>query len=289
MWFWYALGFAILSSFGIIIAKKVMGTVDQYTYLLINGLFTAPTLLIIALIFFGIPTFDTTFWTVTLIGTSISVFAAILAYKAIRESEISLISPISAFNPAFTAIISFFTLKEVISLKNIFGIVIIVSGTYLLQLSKSQKGFFKPIKTLFTHKGVRLSLFAQFLWAVTPSFEKTAILHTFPQNPSFAAFIGQIIAIFIYIPLVWKLSKNPIKSFKLNFKWFLIAGLISGLAISFAFIAYNLANLGVVTAVFKLSMVFTVFFGWFFFKEKNIKDKLLGTFVMLAGVTLLVI
>lgn len=289
MWFWYALGFAVLSSVGVIIAKKVMKTVDQYTYLLINGLFTAPILLIIGLLFFDIPKFDTTFWTVTVIGTSISVFAAILAYKAIRESEISLISPISAFNPVFTAIISFFTLKETISVKHILGIMIIVTGTYLLQLSKSQKGFFEPIKALFTHNGVRLTLFAQFLWAVTPSLEKTAIVHTSPQNPPFAAFVGQIIAILIYIPLVGKLSKNSLQAFKLNYKWFLIAGLISGLAITFAFIAYNLSSLGMVTAVFKSSVLFTVILGWLFFKERNIKEKLLGTLVMLVGVTLLVV
>lgn len=289
MWFWYALAFALLSSIGTIIAKKVMKSVDHYTFLLINSIFIAPFLLIFALYFYGIPKLDTTFWIVTLLGTAISVFAAILAYKAIRESEISLVGPLSAFNPIFTTIVSFFTLKELISLNDILGILLIVLGAYALQFSKNKNGLLAPIVALSTYKGVRLTLVANLLWAITPTFEKTAIFHTFPQNPSFAAMIGQIIAIAIYIPLVGKLSKNPVQAFKLNYKWFLLAGLLGGLGITFAFIAYSTSPLGISTAVFKLSILFTVLFGWVFFKEKDIKEKLLGTIIMLLGVTLIVI
>lgn len=289
MWFWYAITFAIISSFSVIIAKKVMQKVDQYTYLFVSSLFTVPFLLILALVFFQIPSLDTTFWRAIVVGTVISVTAALLAYKAIRESEISLVNPISAFNPLFTAIISFFTLKEVINIRGILGIVTIVAGAYILKISKSKKGFFEPIRALVTHRGVQLSFLAYFLWAITPTFEKTAILHTSPQNPSFAAFVGQIVAILIYIPLVMKLSKKPFEAVRLNVKWFLLVGMLGGLGVTSAYMAFSLTNLGFATAIFKLSMVFTVILGWVFFKEKDIKQRLLGSLVMLLGVTLLVI
>lgn len=288
MWFWYALAFAVISSFSVIIAKKVMQEVDQYTYLLVSSLFTAPFLLILALIFFKLPSLDRTFWLATIVGTVIGVIGAVLAYKAIRESEVSLVNPISAFNPVFTAIISFFTLKEVIDIRGVLGIVTIVVGAYMLQISKSKKGFLEPIKALVTHKGVRLSFLAYFLWAITPTFEKTAILHTSPQNPSFAAFVGQCVAILIYIPLVIKMSEKPFESARLNIKWFLLVGVLGGLGITSAFMAFSLTNLGFATAIFKLSMIFTVVLGWIFFKEKDIKQRLLGSLVMLLGVTLLV-
>lgn len=288
MWFFYAITFALISSFSVIIAKRVMREMDQYIYLLVSSLFTAPFLLIIALVFFKLPSLDSTFWLVTVVGTAISATGGILAYKAIKESEVSLISPISAFNPVFTAIISFFTLGEVISTRDALGITTIVAGAYILQVSKTRRGFFEPIKALVTHKGVQLSFGAYFLWAITPSFEKTAIFHTTPQNPSFAAFIGQLIAILIYIPVVMKLSDRPFERVKANLRWFLLVGILGGLGITSAFLAFSLSPLGVATAVFKLSMIFTVILGGLFFKEKNIKERLLGSLVMLVGVILLV-
>lgn len=289
MWFLFALAFAIISSFSVIVAKKLMKDIDQYTYLLASSIFTAPFLLITALVFFKPPSLDNVFWLVTIIGTAVSVTAAILAYKAIRESEVSLVNPISAFNPVFTAIISFFTLKEVISTRAVLGIIMVVAGAYILQISKTQKSLWAPVKALINHKGVRLSFAAYFLWAITPTFEKTAIFHTNPQNPSFAAFVGQLIAISIYIPLAIRMSKKPLKVIKPNLKWFLLVGVLGGVGITCAFVAYSLSPLGVSTAVFKLSMVFTVILGWLFFKERDIKERLLGSLVMLGGVTLLVL
>lgn len=289
MWFFYALAFAFLSSISVIIAKKVMLKTDHYSYILFSCIFTAPFLYILSTLFFEKPTIDSTFWLVTVLGTVISISAAIMAFKAIRESEVSLVNPISAFNPVFTTIISFFTLKEIVGLKSILGIVLVVLGAYFLQISKFNKGFLNPIKALITHKGVQLTFLAQLLWAITPSFEKTAILHTIPKNPSFAAFVGQLIAILLLIPLVFKLSDKPLLNLRINIKWFFLVGILSGLSITCAFMAYSLSPLGVSTAIFKLSLIIIPVLSWLFFKEKDIKERLLGSFIMLCGVILLII
>lgn len=52
--------------------------------------------------------------------------------------------------------------------------------------------------------------------------------------------------------------------------------------------AFSLTKLGYATAIFTLSMPFTVILGWLFFKEKDIKARFLGSVVMLIGVILLV-
>lgn len=172
MWFYFAIAFAVLSSCSVLVAKKVMREVDQYTYLLLVSIFTAPYLLIFSLIFFDLPKLDSSFWLATITGTIISVVASIFVYRAIKESELSLVNPISAFNPIFTTIIAFFFLGEILQPKDILGVVIVVIGTYILQLSKSQNGFFEPLKGLINHKGVQLAFIGFFLWGITPSFEK---------------------------------------------------------------------------------------------------------------------
>lgn len=288
MWFFFALTFAIASSFSTIIAKHVMREMDEYAYLLFTGIVTMPFLLAIILYFYQIPRVDSTFFLSLAAATAIGVVGAILAYRAIKISEISLVSPISAFNPVFTAIISFFALGEKIGPKGALGILLIVTGAYLLQVSKTKKGIFAPLVALATHKGVQLSFVAYFIWAVTPTFEKTAIFHTNPQVPPFASLVGMAMSTIIYGFLALKYSSKPIDLAKKYFRFFLLVGLLGGIGMAAAFTAFSLANLGFVTAIFKLSIIFTVILGWLFFKEKDIKDRLLGSLVMLAGVVLLV-
>ena len=289
MWFTYALAFAVISSFSVIVAKKVMRDVDHFTYLLVVSILTAPFLLAFAVIFFDVPSLDAVFWRATLTGTLISVAGSLLVYKAIRESEISLVNPISAFNPVFTAIIAFFILGEAIGFKGFLGIAVVVMGAYVLQISKSKRGLLEPIKALAKHKGVQLSFIAYFLWAITPSFEKTAILHTFPQNPSFAAFVGKTISIFLLAAVALKKSSTPFKKILLNWKLILLDGVFGGVGIAVAFMAYSLAPLGYATAIFKLSVIIVPILGWKFFKEANVKERILGSVIMLTGVILLLI
>ena len=229
MWFFFALTFAFATTFIVIIAKKIMEEADEYTYLWLQSIFTLPFLLVIVLIFYEIPKIDKTFFLAMSAAVVVSVAGAILAYRAIRISEVSLVNPISAFNPVFTAIISFFTLGEKIGPKGGMGIILIVAGAYLLGVSKSKKGIFGPIKALAKHRGVQLSLLAYLLWAISPTFEKTAIFHTVPQVPPFAPLVGMIGAIVIYTPLVAKLSKKPVVILKRYLKLFVLSHILKTL------------------------------------------------------------
>jgi uncharacterized membrane protein len=63
----------------------------------------------------------------------------------------------------------------------------------------------------------------------------------------------------------------------------LLAVLIAGIAPPFGFTAIALGLVGYVTALFKLSAVFTIVWAWLFLGEENIRQRLLGTVVMLIG------
>ncbi len=288
MWFPYALSFALITSVTVILAKKVMMGMNEYLYLFLTGLFTIPVLFFIIVKFYTIPNIDQTFWVNTGASTVLNVFAAICAYRAIKIAEVSLISPISAFNPIFTAIISLLTIHEVINPKGWLGIFLICLGAYFLQRTKSTKNFLEPIKLFFSNQAIRLSLIAYFLWALTPIFQKVSILHTDPQVPPFASFVGMIGTTLIYTAPALKFSKNILGLTKKYLKLLILIAILSAIGQAVAFIAFSLTNLGFATAVFKLSMLFTVLLGWLFFKEHDIKERLLGSTVMLLGVLLLV-
>ncbi len=293
MWFWFALLFAITSSLGMIISKRIMRAMDEYWCLWISGLFTLPFLFLIVIYFYHIPHVDRIFFFA--VGTSIilDIMAAVFAYRAIKISEVSLVAPLSAFNPVFTAIISFVFLRELVSLKELAGIVVICIGAYLLGISKTQKSLLSPIKTLLTNKAVQLSLMAYFIWAITPIFQKIAIFHTNPPTPPFVSFSGMVGTAFFFGILATKFSHSSFNGIKSSIKkflpLFLLLGVLAGIGQTAAFVTFSLTKLGLATAIFKLSMIFSVVLGWIFFKEKNIKDRLIGSIVMLMGVFLLVL
>lgn len=287
MWFLFALTFAVITSITTIVAKKIMQDTGEYLYIWLTTLFTLPFLFFIVVYFYQIPNFDRTFLLALVASVSLDVFAAIFAYKAIKITEVSLIAPMAAFNPVFTTGISFIILGENIAVKGIMGILIVCIGAYVLQISKRQKGWFSPIRTLLANKGVQLSLIAYFIWAITPIFQKTAILHTTPQVPPFASLVGTVGLGIVFTPIVAKFSNKPIFFVKHYLKLFILLGVLSAVAAASAFIAFSQTQLGFATSVFKLSIVFTVIFGWLFFKEKNLKDKILGSTIMLTGVILL--
>lgn len=289
MWFFYAFGFAFLGSIGTLIAKKILKSMDEYSFIVFGNLFAIIPLFLIILFFYQLPKIDNTFILAMIGSVSLDFFAILLAYRAIKISEISLISPISAFNPVFTSIVSFFTLREMLDHRSIVGIVLIVFGSYLLQIKHIKEGLLTPIKKLFEHKGVQMAFGANLLFSITPTFQKIAIQHTFPQVPPFVSLVGLFSMMILYSFVVKKKSKKVIKSIKINIKLLLVGGLLASIAQAFAYIAFSKGNLGPVTAVFKFSMIFVVLWGWIFFKEKNIKERLLGSTVMLIGVALLVL
>lgn len=287
MWFLFALAFALITSITTIVAKKIMQDTGEYLYILLTTVFTLPFLFLIVIYFYEIPQFDKTFLLVLAASTSLDVLAAIFAYRAIKITEVSLIAPMAAFNPVFTTGVSFIALGEKIGVRGIIGILTVCVGAYVLQISKRQKGWLSPIRTLLVNKGVQLSLIAYFIWAITPIFQKTAILHTTPQVPPFASLVGTVGLGIAFVPIVAKLSKRPVFFAKRYLKLFILLGVLGATATASAFIAFSQAQLGFVTSIFKLSIVFTVIFGWLFLKEKNIRDKILGSTIMLAGVILL--
>ena len=52
---------------------------------------------------------------------------------------------------------------------------------------------------------------------------------------------------------------------------------------------FNTMNVSYALALFQLSLVLSVFFGFFFFKEKDIVKKLIGSFIMIAGSVLIIL
>ncbi len=288
MWFVYSLFFAFWTSIGIIILKHITKGFKPASLAITVNIFTIPFMVILVLLFFRIPEVSLNFFKFVLMSSVLDATAAILYFKALTISPVSLISPISSFNPVFTLVFALILLGETPTPVKFLGILVIVAGSYLLNISSIKQGILRPFKDLYTHRGVQLFLIVNLIWGFTPILQKQAIFETLPVTPIFPSLIGAIIVTLFLFPFAFR-EKVPDASFKKYAKWFLILGPFTALATLAAFTAFSLTNLSYVTAIFKLSTLFTVILGALFFKETNIKERFAGAAVMVSGTFLLVL
>jgi len=287
MWVWYSLFFAIWTALQTFLTKNLTKKISPLSLLYIFFLFNIPITFILLLFLGGIPRVTTNFYLYIGIAGFLDSIAFVCSIVAISRSSISLIAPIASFSPVFTTLIAIFALHEVPTPLKFVGILFVVLGAYLLNVADVKQGILIPFKTLLSHKGVLLFLLANFLWSMTPIFQKKAIFETHPQIPLFASVIGMCFVFLFLTPFTFKKVIRSIKEVKANIKWFLVNGIGTAFSQAAAYAAFALVFVGYATSIFRLSSLFIVILGGVFLKEERIKERLLGASVMLLGAILL--
>ena len=74
-----------------------------------------------------------------------------------------------------------------------------------------------------------------------------------------------------------------------NFKELILLMITTGVMQLSTNYVFNNMNVSYALALFQLSTILSVVFGWKFFDEKHIKKKLLGSFIMLIGAVMLIL
>lgn len=217
--------------------------------------------------------------------------ATLLSTYALAKADASLVSPLLTFNPAFTLLIAWFVLAETPGLRETIGVAVVLFGAYLLEVEEARTGLFAPLRVLFHRSGTVLAIMASALWGATTVLEKLAIEHMTPPSGPFVALTGTVLMVVLLTPHAFLSSgktdspqeKRGWSGLRFHPRALLLAVLIAGIAPLFGFTAIALGLVGYVSALFKLSAVFTIVWAWLFLGEENIRQRLLGAVVMLIG------
>lgn len=245
--------------------------------------FAAPFLLLL-LPFTEIPRLDIYFFLAVLTLLPLEITALILYMKAIKTSPLSLTLPFLALSPAFMILTSRLMLGERLDKYGIIGILLITIGAYLLNVRTTRKGVLEPFKAIRRERGSVYMIIVAFIYSITSNLGKMAILHSSPLF--FAATYLPVLAIVLFPVFIWK---NHGKT-KQMFSHVTIFSLI-GLAVAFATISHYFAvtmiEVPYVISVKRMSILFGIMYGAFWFKETNIIERLIGGVVMVAGVVVI--
>jgi len=283
IWIAFALLTAFCESLKDVFSKKGRASIDEYIIAWSLRFFALPFLLPI-LFFIKIPSLGQRFWIALFIGGGLNAICTILYMKAIKQSALSLTVPLVAFTPLFLLLTSPFMIGEFPDLSGLGGIFLIVLGSYVLNFSVAQRGYFAPFRALFAESGPCLMLLVAFLWSISANCDKIGIRNSSPLFWSIAAttFMSLVLA-----PIMLYKSPRAIKQIPNILTTLVPIGFLCALTVIFQMLAVSLTLVAHVIAIKRTSTLMSVLWGFLIFKEQRFKERLLGASIMIVGVLLI--
>jgi drug/metabolite transporter (DMT)-like permease len=264
-------------------SKKILQHFNEYSVVFFFSLISVICYLPI-LFFIIIPILDFTFWIITIINGALTSVAFILYFRAIKLSPLSITIPMLAFTPIFLLVTSPIILGEFPSIWGLFGIFLIVLGTYIQSIEDVRKGFLAPFNFLIKEKGPILMLGVSFIYSIGSNLSKIGTQLSHPLVFSFAN--TAIYTVFLF-PILLKKRTKPIKKSYIHFKTLFIIGLFNVLQTIFFMTALEIAIVPYVVSIRRTAIIFSTVYGFVFFKENRIKERLSGALIMVVGVVLI--
>ena len=283
LWFYLSLTAAVTLATVDALSKHALKDSGEEVVAWVRWGFASPFLLLL-LPFIDIPHLDSTFWYATAMGVPLDAVALFLYIRAIKISPLSLTIPFMALTPVFLIVTSFLILGELPDRSGVAGIFLIATGAYLLNLNSYGRGPLAPFKAIAREKGPILIITVAFIYSISSNLGKIAVLHSSPLF--FSILYTNLLSVFL-LPYIMIKKRGSLSAIKKRPALFFLIGFIFAVMVLSHFSALQLADVAYMISVKRTSLIFSVIYGWLIFKEEHIKERLLGSLVMVIGVVLI--
>jgi len=291
MWILYSFLSAGFETVRDVLGKKSSQKTDEYLTAF-GAQFFGMLLLFPVMLLVGIPEIKPIFWWAVAGGAITIPLGNVLYMRAVKLSPISLVVPMLAFNPFFTAVLSFFSEGYLPGPLGWLGIVLVGAGLYSLRLTKDilKQGWLTPFKKIKDEPGTMAMLGVALVWSVGANISKIIVSSS---SSVFAAFIGSLVGstmLFIVVVLRAKFKLKPIiKSIQANLLNLGSLGAGVGLSNLAMCAALSQGFTPYVISIKRTNMIFSSVASKIFFKESLSKNKILGILLMFAGLVLIIL
>lgn len=284
--FLLAFGTAISEALKDVTSKHNLRHVDEYTAAFAMHL--VQSILLLPVVFLtGFKEMSVTFlWTI-LASSLLQLTVILLYFKAIKRSEISVTLPLITLTPLFMLLTSPVMIGEFPNALGLTGILLIVVGTYISNMSEDPKKVFAPFVSLVRNQGSRYMLMVAFIWSITANLDKIGVEET---SPVFWSFSKDFVILFYLIPIVlWK-SKKPWLQIR-NRKYPLaMVGFFRSTSVLTQMFALQFILVPYVISIKRASAVFIILYAFFFLNEKkNFRNRIIGIIIILIGLFVIAI
>lgn len=235
-----------------------------------------------------------------ILGGGLGAAAFLLIVKAIKRLELSTVTPLLALEPGLVALLAAGILRETISGLALLGLILLLVGTYILELQHEPPGWWQlaagsrtralqPFTAILKRPGGWYAVIGLMAFTISALVSRRVLLEV-PVN-TYLAYDFVIVAL-IYIVLTLR-SKRRIALLQAGQKHLLWVILILALlhiaqSVSQA-TAIKLAPIALVIAVKRISVLLDVTVGGRLFHEHRLPQKFIAATIMILGTYLIVI
>ncbi|MEW6214838.1 MAG: DMT family transporter [Nitrospirota bacterium] len=268
------------------LTKRALAHGNEYLVAWFRLLFSLPLLLLLWF-FIPMPKLDIEFYKAFAFALPLEIIAIVFYIKALRFSPLSLTLPFLALTPVLLIFTSYLIVGEKVSFLGIIGIIFLASGSYTLNIHEMRRGIFEPFRAITKEKGSVLMIGVALIYSITASLGKVAIEHS---SPLFFVITYYIAVTTIFAPVALWMGRPELKSFVSGrqFTGLLLPGFFYAVMAASHMIAMSLTKVAYVISVKRTSLIIGVMYGYLFFREKNIKERLFGATLMFIGFVMIV-
>ncbi len=284
MWFVLALVAALCQVLRNTVMKRLGHSLDEYINVWGRFTFLLPFAALFVL-WKGVPPIKPGFVLACVTFGVCQTISTMALSKALKLAEISMVTALWKVSLLMLVVLGYFTLNETPSALGVAGILISMSGVYLLNVNRAHIAWWAPLAILFTDRGLRYTLLAACFFAPSVVTIKWAMSLSDPYTGTLG---GYIAASLIVTPIVLVTSRHHFADVPRYWKAFVSFGLFAALTTVSQGTAYLLTLSSYVEAVKQVEILLAMGIGVMIFGERQkVRDIAPGAAVMLAGVVLL--
>jgi drug/metabolite transporter (DMT)-like permease len=211
-----------------------------------------------------------------------ATYFIVLSY-AYHDNDFSLIYPVARGTaPAFLAAWSFLFLHETLTPGGLTGLALIIGGLMIIGINTLTQAHVTRVH----FKGVAVALFIALLISIYSAIDGAAVKNGYalPYVMGMFALVPLLTMPFVFRQYEWTQIRNTLVNQPVRIP---LAGVLGVLAYLMAVYAYSMAPVSYAGAVREVSVVFGALAGWWFLKEGMGGIRVLGAFVIFAGIVLI--
>ncbi len=222
------------------------------------------------------------FWKYAITAGALCATGRACMVKALQLGELSILGPINSYKSVVGLIIGIFLLSEIPSLYGLFGMALIIWGSWFV-FDTQEEGFSWK---LFKRKDILLRFAALILTGIEAVLlKKVILLSSVTTSYMMWAWTGTFFTFLII--LLTRKEYTPIKKSQIH-QYLIICIGLAIMQLSTNFVFQNM-KVGYALALFQLSTIVNLLFGIKFFHEGQFAKKLIGTIIMTIGSVVIIL
>jgi drug/metabolite transporter (DMT)-like permease len=214
-----------------------------------------------------------------------------LLVAAVRSTDLSILGPINAYKAVLGLILGIVLIRELPTIPGVLGVLMILAGSGLVVDRRGGWPRRSAFVQFFREPGIQLRFAALGLSATEAIFLKKAILLSSPLTTFVLwATLGAAVAVVAIVVLPgWRSLPPQIRILQGESRTYLRLAITTGLMQLATVLTFGTLQVGYSLALFQLSALISVFLGYRYFQEEQMRTRIVGSIVMTAGAALIVL